>query len=81
MYRVLNRILFFLSFALSVSHAYTVLIKLSIKPSLSFVCWYPVVSMKLPHIFFYTNDTHGEFVYCGFTYLGFTCKYVRIIIN
>ena len=39
--------------ALSISPAYAVLIKLSIKPSLSFVCCYPVVSMKLPHIFFF----------------------------
>ena len=55
---VLNRVLFFYSFAISVSPAYAVLIKLSIKPSLSFVCCYPVVSVKLLHIFFYKMFLH-----------------------
>ena len=48
-------IVFYLSefCSLFVSPTYAVLIKLSIKLSLSFVCCYPVVFAKLPHVFFY----------------------------
>ena len=27
------------------------------------------------------NDTLGGFMYCGFTYMGFTCKYLKVIIK